>query len=69
MHSLKLERQRRGLTQTQLSALTGIASTDISAIERGIKAAFPGWRRRLAQALGVSADELFDPGTGTNDHK
>jgi hypothetical protein len=39
--------------------LTGIASPDISAIERGARYAHPGWRRRLAAAFKVPEAELF----------
>lgn len=63
MLRLRLERQRRGLSQTKLSAMTGIASTDISAMENGWKKPFPGWKRRIAQALGMSgadAEKLFE---------
>jgi hypothetical protein len=49
-----------------VSMLTGIASPDISAIERGTRYAHPGWRRRLAAAFKVPETELFDevPGRG-----
>lgn len=63
MLQLRVERQRRGLSQTKLSGMTGIASTDISAIENGWKRPFPGWRKRIAKALGVpesEANKLFE---------
>ena len=59
MLQLRKERLRRGWTQRELSAFTGIAGPDLSAIERGVKPAFPGWRRRLARAFGLPEDELF----------
>ena len=37
----------------------GIASTDLSMLERGLRPLFPGWRSRIARALGVSASALF----------
>jgi len=40
--------------------LTGIASPDISAMERGTRYPHPGWRRRLAAAFKVAESELFD---------
>ena len=58
---MKEERLRRGWSQTRVSQLTGIASADVSAIERGVRPAFPGWRRRLAEAFEVSEDRLFGP--------
>ena len=42
-----------------MSGLTGIASPDLSAIEREVKPPFPGWRRRLSRVFGMSEDELF----------
>jgi transcriptional regulator with XRE-family HTH domain len=55
-------RIKRGLSQTRLSALTLIAQSDISAIERGRRAPGAGWRQRLADALEVSERELFPTG-------
>lgn len=63
MMQLRKERERRGLSQTKLSAMTGIASTDISAIENGWKRPFPGWKKRIVKALGIygpEADRLFE---------
>jgi len=42
-----------------VSVLTGIASPDLSAIERLARPAFPGWRRRIAEAFGMPEDVLF----------
>ena len=53
------ERLKRGWSQTMLSARTGIAASDISAVERGIKYPFAGWRRRLAAAFRVPEAALF----------
>lgn len=71
MLRLREERQRRGMSQTKLSGMTGIASTDISAIENGWKKPFPGWRKRIAVALGMhgpEADRLFEELKTVNDH-
>ncbi len=60
---LREERQKRGLSQTKLSALTGIASSDISAIENRWKRPFPGWKKRISKALNMSgpdAERLFE---------
>jgi len=59
MSRMRDERRRRGLTQTQLSALTGIASPDLSAIERGVKPAYPAWRQKLAKVFGLPEAQLF----------
>jgi len=61
MIRLRMVRQRQGLTQVQLCRLTGISPADISAIELGVRPAFPGWRRRIAEALDVKdVDWLFE---------
>jgi transcriptional regulator with XRE-family HTH domain len=56
---LRRARQRRGLSLTKLTALTGIATTDLSLLERGLRPLFPGWRRRIAEALGMPEEDLF----------
>jgi transcriptional regulator with XRE-family HTH domain len=56
---LRVERQRRGWSQTRLSALTGISSPDLSAIENGHRPVYPSWRRRLEQVFGMPAEQLF----------
>ena len=53
------QRLRRRWSQTQLSARTGIAGSDISAIECGKRYVPPGWRRRLAAAFEMHEAELF----------
>jgi transcriptional regulator with XRE-family HTH domain len=58
-HPLAVERERRGWSQTRVSALTGIAQPDISAIENRRRLPGSGWRRRLADVFGVSEGELF----------
>jgi hypothetical protein len=44
---------------TKLTAETGIATADLSALERGLRPLFPGWRRRIARALELPEEELF----------
>lgn len=70
--ALRAERRKRGWSLTYVSGLTGIAHADLSMLERGLRPAFPGWRRRLARAFGLPAEELFHgvvvaaDGNGTN---
>ncbi len=59
MNRLREERIKCGLSLTKLSNLTGIASTDLSALERGLRPAFPGWQKRIAQALKLPKSVLF----------
>ncbi len=59
MNRLKEIRAEKGLSQLALAKLTDIAPTDISRIENGWLRPYPGWRVRLAGALGVTESELF----------
>jgi len=54
---MKLERIKRGLSQIDLWMQTGIPQWRISLIERGLPPK-PDERRKLAQALRVSEDEI-----------
>lgn len=60
MLRLRLERQRRGWSQTRLTELTGISTSELSQIERGQRRAFPGWRRRIAAAFNLPEAYLFE---------
>jgi len=55
------EREKRGWSQTWLSALTGIAQSDLSAFENGRRTAGAGQRQRIAKAFGLAESELFAP--------
>jgi len=61
-NNLKKIRNDKGLSQLRLAFLTGISPTDISRIENDVRKAYPGWRKRLAEALGVTEDNLFPNG-------
>jgi len=56
---LRKERERLGLSLTELTRRTGIAANDLSMLERGKRPAFPGWRRRIAEALDLPEADLF----------
>lgn len=60
---LKEIRKEKGVSQVKLSRLTLIAPSDISRIENGWLRPYPGWRKRIAEALGVTEDQLFPNGT------
>lgn len=51
-------RQAKGLTQWELAQRTGIHPVNLSKIERGDFRLYPGWKRRIAEALGVREAEL-----------
>lgn len=59
MLAIKHERVKRGWSQTRLSALTGIAQSDLSAIENERRVPGIGWRRKLSDVFGVSEADLF----------
>jgi len=48
---LTTERKKRGMSQFDLSRITGIHETDISKIESGKHYIFDGWKKRIASAL------------------
>lgn len=63
MLRLRFEREKRGLSQLELSILSGIHTATISKLELGKLYPYPKWRKRLAEALGWPidrADELFE---------
>lgn len=59
MNRVRETRMKQGLTLLELSRRAKIAPGDLSAVERGLRPAFPGWRQRIAEALGVPETELF----------
>ncbi|MEZ5125740.1 MAG: helix-turn-helix transcriptional regulator [Thermoleophilia bacterium] len=60
MLRLAQERRKKGLSQAGLARLTGIHPAAISQLESGVAHPWPGWKARLARALEVSGDELFE---------
>jgi transcriptional regulator with XRE-family HTH domain len=64
-NTLRDERLKRGLSQTKLCMLTGIAQSDLSAIENGRKVPHAGWRLRIARALKIDAEMLFGSDVST----
>lgn len=58
---LRLERIARSLTQQELADLAAIRQADLSLFELGRMNPTPEELRRLATALGVSADVLLAP--------
>jgi transcriptional regulator with XRE-family HTH domain len=59
MLELRNERIKRGLSLTGLTVLTGIASSDLSRLERGLCPAYPGWKSRIAKAFDMPEEKLF----------
>ncbi len=59
MPNMKKIREQQGVSLTRLCMLTGIHPANLSRLERGYIYPFPGWRKRIATALGVSEEEVF----------
>jgi transcriptional regulator with XRE-family HTH domain len=59
MNNLKGERKKQNLTLLALAKLTDISPGDISQIESEKRFPYRGWRKRLAEGLGVSEEYLF----------
>jgi len=64
MMNLRTARKIKGVSQSELAAMTGVDQTTISDLERG-RNTNPSWNTvtRIARALNVTPEELF--GTGT----
>lgn len=56
--NLKIERIKKGMTQSSLSLSSGIPQWRLSLIERGIHAKFDE-KQKIATALGCQIDEIF----------
>ncbi|MBR0250876.1 MAG: helix-turn-helix transcriptional regulator [Synergistaceae bacterium] len=63
MKGLRLIRERRGLTLQQMEEITGIALNTISRYERGVISPNADTALKIAQALGVTVDELLNETT------
>lgn len=50
----------KGFSKLRLSRETGIAPQDISSVLNGKRYCYPGWKRRIAEALGVTEDDISD---------
>ena len=58
-NKLREIRIQKGMSQLELSRLTKIASTNLSNMENGRQYIYPGWKKRIAKALGVPISEIF----------
>lgn len=58
-NNLKIIRTQKGISQLELAIMTRISPSNLSHIENGKQYCYPGWRKRLAQALNVDEKTLF----------
>jgi len=56
---LRKIRKEKGWSLTDVTVKTGIPEPTLSALEGGKLHPYPGYKRRLAKALGVPEAELF----------
>lgn len=61
MLRIRLERNRRGLSQDMLGRLTGVPRSDISRMETGLLRPTQWQAERLAAVLRVKPHELLEP--------
>lgn len=57
--TLKDEMERRSITGYRLSKMIGLRRSDLYCALKGIKPMYPGYKQRIAEALGRPVDELF----------
>src|ERR1700733_14923508 len=62
---LRMARQTRGFSQQQLAGMAGVSRQAVSAVESGHSDPSLRVALALAQALGLSVEELFGPGEPT----
>jgi putative molybdopterin biosynthesis protein len=60
--ALRLARQARGYSQQQLAGMAGVSRQAVSAVESGLSDPSLRAALALAQALGMTVEELFRPG-------
>lgn len=58
-NNMAMYREKKGLSKQKLSQLTGISPSNLYHIETGKIFAYPGWRKRISEALDVPEAELF----------
>ena len=60
MTRMKVRRHELGMSQTIVAAKARMSPSDISRIETGRQVPYPGQRKRIAKALGLTPAELLD---------
>lgn len=61
MHErLKAVMKEKEISANQLSFMSRIAASDLSAALRGKKEMFPNWKKRIAEALETDVESLFE---------
>ncbi|MBP1925853.1 transcriptional regulator with XRE-family HTH domain [Sedimentibacter acidaminivorans] len=58
-NKLREIRASKGLSQFDLSMMTRIPPSEISRLENGKIYAYPGWRRKISDALNIPEENIF----------
>jgi putative transcriptional regulator len=58
-NGLKQQRERLGLTQAELAGVVGVSRKTVNTVENGVFTPSATLAIKLAQALGLSVEELF----------
>lgn len=58
-NNMAMYREKKGLSKQKLSQLTGISPSNLYHIETGKIFVYPGWRKRISEALDVPEADLF----------
>ena len=58
-NKIREQRQKLGLSQTELARMVGVAESTLSDLELGKRQPWPKARRTLAEALKVTEEALF----------
>lgn len=58
-NGLKQQRERLGLTQADLAGVVGVSRKTVNTVENGVFTPSATLAIKLAQALGLSVEELF----------
>lgn len=66
---LKATMNEKGISGYKLAQMTGISNSDIYQALSGKKTMYPNWKKRIADALGCSVDELFPKGGESDEQK
>jgi transcriptional regulator with XRE-family HTH domain len=64
---IRQQRKLADMSMRQVSAMVGISNPYLSQIERGLRAPSEAVAAGIATALGVSVDDLYEPGEGGAD--
>ena len=60
MFRITFEREKQNLTKAELSRRSGVSKSTLCRLEKGKIYPYPGWKKKLAKALEVDPEILFE---------